>query len=331
MDTRFPSPAHTLLDTRSPAEKVLAVEELAALVVSKLTLETCKDAANFQLVCKALYNARGALRQGQWRALCQRVSPATASARACDGVGVDWYSLARALLVKRMGVSEHELSNYRLSVDIFFRGDAYYSDIFRLPNLVDEYFCYSIREDGALAAAPGDVLLPLPWSITSADLFNSGGTANSPFRAQAYLLNDDGAVALVASDLPPCPEPELDTQAAPPHCCYLHFNLTEQLSERMPDEWWGWADDLLLGIKLSAMFMVGEPRQDGDLEGLVRLVVPPHRVVAPADAQPLSWASYNYEYDETFNPCVVASLNDDVITPFEAAAKLQDLPWEYTS
>ena len=331
MDTRSPSPAHALPVAQSPAEEVLAVKELATLIDSKLTLETCADAANFQFVCKALYNVRGALLPEQWRALCQRVSPAAASARARDGVAVDWYSLARALVVKKMGVAVHKLSNYRLSVDIFFRGDAFYSDVFRVPDLVDEHdhdFC--IREDDALAAAPGDGMFPQPWSITSADLFNGGSIAVSPFRVRAYLLRDDGAVALLASDLPLRGEPVL-IMHHDPYCCSLYFNLTQQLSERMLDAQYDWTTGYFIDITLSATFVVGEPRQDGNLAGLVRLVVPPDGVVTPADAQPLSWASYDYYYNEPKNPCVVVSLNSKAqITPLVAAAKLENLHWEHT-
>ena len=330
MDTRSPSPAQRALPVaQSPAEKVLGVKELAALIVSKLTLETCADAANFQLVCKALYTVRGA---AQWRALCRRLSPAVAIARARDGIGVDWYSLARALLRKQMGVAVHKLSNYRLSVDIFFRGDAFYSGIFRLDDLVDEDergFCS--REDDAVAAAPGDGVFPQPWSITSADLFNGGRIADSPFRAQAYLLRDDGAVALLASNLPPCQKPEL-VISGDPYCCVLNFNLTAQLSERMPGARCSWIPGFFMDITLNTSFIVGEPRRDGNLAGLVRLVVPPGGVVAPADAQPLSRASYNYYYDEPNNPCVVVSHNEDArITPVIAAAKLENLHWEHTS
>ena len=261
MDTR--SHAHAMLDTRSPAEEVLAVKELAALIVSKLTLETCADAANFQLVCKALYNVRGALLPEQWRTLCQRVSPAAASARARDGVAVDWCSLARALRRKQMGVAVHKLSNYRLSVDIFFRGDAFFSDVFRLPDLADEndYFC--IREGDALAAAPRNGLIPQPWrSITSADLFTGVSIVDSPFRAQVYLLRDDGAVALLASNLPPCQKPTPGPSRAEPYYCLLNFNLTAQLPERMPEASCGWIPGFFMDIELNTAFVVGEPRQD---------------------------------------------------------------------
>ena len=340
MDTPSGSPTPLPPDAQSPAEKVFAVKDLAALIVSKLSLETRADAANFQLVCKALYDARGAVPESQWRALCHRLSPAAARARARDGASVDWRRLARALRPDTWDVHEWSLENYRVVVDISLRGAVFYTCTFRLSDANDDDFCHwevrlhdledyqSSDEEGErydhLSARTHSDGTPLqPWHITSADLCHGEQPSDLPFRAQAFLLREDGAVARLASNIPPnVVEPLSDS------CCMMDFDLTEQLSERVPralvndptrpSSWWSF-----INMELSTPFIVTCVDKDESTP----VILPGGGVVVPTDAQALAMTEY-----ERPTPYINMKINEDGDSPNEIAAlKLQNLPWERTA
>lgn len=167
--------------------------------------------------------------QSQWSELCLRLWPAAFCTYETDA-RVDWRSLTRALRKDTRKDTApppvRQLSEYRVLVQGFLRGELWWSGMFRLDGEFDQEFGTELQIDEPEA---GD------WEddeakITSADVF-CGSRTHSPFRFDAFLLRDDGAVARLAANVTPR-KPRKSYESA--DYVPLVVLLTEQLSRRLP-------------------------------------------------------------------------------------------------
>ncbi len=235
----------------SSAEAVLAVPALAERIVHFLaaTADAPADFVNFELVCKALHNARHVLTSAHWRALCERVSPATARALP----KANWRRLARALHVNALKQRlRWPMGAHTLCVDVRFRGALLCSSTFSLRSPDYSYGGEGDFDDVVapwIAQQKDYVVHPLVLSPDEvfADAAGGGGFSYgghsyyardaaaraSPFRANAWLVRKDNAVARLVDDLPPSSHPLRRPQQGTTAASQLTFNLEEQLKNRV--------------------------------------------------------------------------------------------------